>query len=94
MFEDDGPTTNMGDLVLESNPDNYIEKIARKQPAFYPVFQAMSLRFRYEGHRLQQSLQRIEKSGAPSSSQATGANDSEIKGIKELLEQQRHHFEN
>ena len=94
MFEDDGPTTNMGDLILESTPDIYIEKIARKQPAFNLVFQAMSLRFRYEGHRLQQSLQRIDKSGTPSTSLMTGANDSEIKGRKELLEQQRHHFEN
>jgi hypothetical protein len=51
----------MGGLVLESNPDFYIEKIAKKQPAFHTIYQTFSLRFRYEAHRLQQSLQRIEK---------------------------------
>ena len=83
----------MDGLVLESNPDIYIEKIAKKQPAFHTVYQTMSLRFRYEGHRLQQSLQRIEKSGTPSSSLTAEANASEIRGIKELFEQQRHHLE-
>ena len=47
--------------TLETNPDVYIDQIASKDPAFQTVFQVMNLKFRHEGHRLQQSFQRLEK---------------------------------
>lgn len=93
LFDDNGPASNMAGLVLESNPEKYIEKIAKKQPAFHLVFQAMSLRFRYEAHCLQKSLQRFEKSGAPINTSSNGGNSRDIKQIKQLIEQQRNQLE-
>jgi hypothetical protein len=53
---------------LETNPDVYIEKLANKDPTLQTVFQVMNLKFRHEGHRLQQTFQRLENSSKPNSS--------------------------
>ena len=54
--------------TLETNPDVYIEKLANKDPTLQTVFQVMNLKFRHEGHRLQQTFQRLENSSKPNSS--------------------------
>ena len=84
----------MGGLILENNPEVYIEKIASKKPGLQIVFQTMNLRFRYADHSLQQSLKRIEKSGNPIQSPSTGANSTDNRQIKKLVEEQRNQFEN
>ena len=74
LFEDEGaftsgsqdqrkpdPQSKGSTITFDNNPDRYIEQIAQKEPGFQVIFKVMNLKFRHENHRLQQSLQRIEK---------------------------------